>query len=468
MSIINHLYKKIINKSIKDTLAKEVDLINVDNYVDFINTLDNFVSNLVRNTIKKSFESIDQEYKHSKRRKELYYTKGLYPRTIMTLFGEITFEREYYVPKDSNEDGFFYVDKVFNLPKRDYYDPMIKALIIERSAEYSYTQSGKLVGDMVGKRFKSLSESLLSRISRQTVYNVIKSADMDYIIVEDNEDVETLYIQLDEKWVFTQGNDHKKKEIKAAVIYTDIKKEYNDRNQLVNRHVIATDKGADALRNMMLDYINNTYDVNKLRAVVSSGDGASWIKSSVSHFKFHPLVETIHVLDRFHMNQAINHITKDDDIKFYLRDYIKYDNKKSFKELCNALLKEFPERNTVITDNLNYIISNWPKIQNQSHPLFKGCSMEGHISHCLAALFTSRPKAHSLHMISKRLRIRELLVNNEDIKDIYLSNHVNPTPEIDYVELNHDYPNSIQDTIGYKVTEKYKWYKQVTNSTIFS
>jgi hypothetical protein len=51
------------------------------------------------------------------------------------------------------------------------------------------------------------------------------------------------------------------------------------------------------------------------------------------------------------------------------------------------------------------------------------------------------------------LSVIVMLVNNQDIRDIYLSNYVNPTPEIDYVELNNDYPNSIEDTIGYKVTE---------------
>jgi len=468
MSIINHFYRKIINNSIKNALSKEIDLLEVGNYVDFINTLDDFMSNVIRSAIRNSFESIDNEYKHSKRRKELYYTKGLYPRTIMTLFGEVTFHREYYVPKDRNTDGFFYVDHLFNLPKRDYYDPMIKALIIERSAEYSYIQSGKLIGDVIGKRFKTLSEERLSQISRQTVYNVIKHADMDCILTEDKEDVETLYIQLDEKWVSTQKNDHQMKEIKAAVIYTDVKKVYKDRKKLVDRHVITSDKGAFDIRQKLLDYVIQTYNVASLKHIILSGDGASWIKGSVFDLKIQHSIKTQFILDRFHMNQAINHISKDHEIKKYLRDYLSCYHATNFRKLCNTLILENQHREDIIAKNRDYIVSNWTFIKHQNDPLFKGCSMEGHISHILAALFTSRPKAHSLHMITKRLRIRELLVNNQDIKEIYLSNHINPTPEIDYVELNHDYPNSIQDTIGYKVTEKYKWYKQVTNSTIFS
>jgi hypothetical protein len=462
------MYSKIIKKSIENSFNSNIKLKSIGNYLDFINYLDGFLLEIVKKSIKDTFESVDYEYKQLKRRKELYYTKGLYTRTIMTLFGEVTFEREYYVPKDRNTDGFFYVDKLFDLPKRDYYDPMIKALIVEKSSEYSYIQSGKLVGDMIGSKFKSLSESALSKISRQTVYNVIKYSDMDFIFTEDKEDVETLYIQLDEKWVYTQGNNHQMKEIKAAVIYTDIKKEYKDRNKLVDRHIITSDVSAFDIRLKILNYVTETYKTENIKNIIVSGDGASWIKKSTGLFKFEKETSPIFVLDRFHMHQAINHISKDDTVKYYLRHYIKSGMRKSFKDLCDVLITENPHRTEIISKNKDYIVSNWFVIKNQSNPLFKGCSMEGHISHVLAALFTSRPKAHSLHMITKRLRIRELLVNNHDLKGIYLSNHVSPVPAIDYVELNHDYPKSIQDIIGYKVTEKYKWYKRLINSTIFS
>lgn len=464
------MYSKIIKKSIENSLKAEIRLSSINNYLDFINYLDGFLLKIVKKSIISSFESIDYIFKHSIRRKELFYTKGLYPRTIMTLFGEITFEREYYVPKDRNTDGFFYVDQLFNLPKRDYYDPMIKAYIIELSGKYSYIQSGEIIGDKIGSKFKTLAELSLSKISRQTVYNVIKHCDLDHLFIDTKANVDTLYIQFDEKWVYTQNNNNNNqmKEIKAAVIYTDIKEEYNGRNKLVDRHVITSDVSAFDIRKKVLDYINDTYNVDKIKTVITSGDGASWIKHSIDRFKFTKETSVVFVLDRFHMYQAINHISKDDEIKYYLRHYIKNGMRKSFKETCNALIFEYPHRIDIISKNRDYIVSNWFVIKNQSHPLFKGCSMEGHISHVLAALFTSRPKAHSLHMITKRLRIRELYANKLDTKQIYLSNHVNPIPEIDYVELNHRYPTTVLDVIGHKVTSRYKMFKNIINYSILS
>ncbi len=386
----------------------------------------------------------------------------------MTLFGEITFEREYYVPKDRNIDGFFYVDKLFNLPKRDYYDPMIKALIIEKSAQYSYIQAGEIVGDMIGSKFKSMTDFLYSKISRQTVYNVIRHADMNYIHEETKANVDTIYIQFDEKYVYTQGTNKLKKEIKAAVIYTGIKKEYKNRNMLVDRHVITSLGYSTDIKHKCLDYIFKTYDTNKIKTVMISGDGAQWIKKSTSDFYFHENITVHFVLDRFHMNQAVNHITKDDEIKKYLRDYIHNNKRKFFKELCDALIMEYPLRSEIIENNKNYIINHWVPIQKQKHKLFLGCSMEGHISHVLAAPFSSRPKAHSLHMLAKRLSIREIYINKLDTKYVYLNNHVSPTPDAVLDDWNTNYPKSIFDTIGHKVTERYKMFKNIINSTIFS
>ena len=468
MSIINYKYGKIIKNCIKNAFNKDIELSNINNHLDFFNYLDGFLLEIVKKSIIDSFEFIDLEYKNSQLRKQLYYTKGLYPRTIMTLFGEITFYREYYVPKGCNTDGFFYVDQLFNLPKRDYYDPMIKALIIEKSSQFSYIQSGEVVGDMIGSKFKSMSDSQYSKISRQTVYNVIKNADMDYVIDDVKANIDTIYIQFDEKYVYTQGTNKLKKEIKAAVIYTGIKEEYKDRNKLVNRHVVTSLGYSTDIKHKCLDYIFKTYDTNEISTVMISGDGAQWIKKSTSDFYFHENITVHFVLDRFHMNQAVNHITKDEDIKFYLRDYIYNNKRKFFKELCDVLINEYPQRSEIIENNKNYIINHWVPIQKQKHKLFLGCSMEGHISHVLAAPFSSRPKAHSLHMLAKRLSIREIYVNKLDVKEIYLNNHVAPTPDSSIDDWNNNYPKSIFDTIGHQVNEKYKMFKNIINSTIFS
>jgi hypothetical protein len=466
MSIINQKYLKIIKKSIKSAFRDALSLKSVDDYLDFIQGIDDLLLRIATQSIASAFEAIDRRFKDSKRRKQLYYTKGRYRRTIMTLFGEVSFEREYYVPKGSDTGGFFYVDRLFSLPKHDYYDPMIKAYIIEYSASQSYGQTGEIVGDKIGERFKSLADKRFSSISRQTVYNVVKQAEMDTHTQAHKDDVKTLYVQLDEKWVHTQNNDHRMKEIKAAVIYTDIEETYKGRKRLVGRHVLTSDKSASDLRRKLLDYINHTYDVDKLRHIILSGDGANWINMSAIDLTIQSSIKTIVVLDRFHMYQAINHISKDPSIKHRLREYLKSPKTKLFRELCHILIRNQPHRESIIAQKRDYLLSNWRFIKHQSHPLFKGCSMEGHISHVLASLFTSRPKAHGLPMITKRLKIRQHHVNRLDLKEIYLSNHVRPVFKMDHVEPYRTYPRNLFDVIGHKMTGRYNMFKSIAHPRV--
>jgi hypothetical protein len=91
--------------------------------------------------------------------------------------------------------------------------------------------------------------------------------------------------------------------------------------------------------------------------------------------------------------------------------------------------------------------------------------MEGHISHVLAALFTSRPKAHSRSTLTKRIRIRELFVNGVDIKASFLSNQMDPVPFIDHLELLQPSPKGLFDIIGHRTTQRYKAYKNMAHPT---
>lgn len=73
------MYSKIIKKSLENSFKSNIQLESISNYLEFVNYLDDFLLTIIKKTIKDSFESIDIEYKQSKRRKELYYTKGIYP-----------------------------------------------------------------------------------------------------------------------------------------------------------------------------------------------------------------------------------------------------------------------------------------------------------------------------------------------------------------------------------------------------
>ena len=52
--------------------------------------------------------------------------------------------------------------------------------------------------------------------------------------------------------------------------------------------------------------------------------------------------------------------------------------------------------------------------------------MESHISHIIADLFTSRPKAYSKNGLRRLLKLRLLKINKVDIKQLYLNQLITP------------------------------------------
>lgn len=409
--------QEILNDSMTRILAS-------GNYYDLTTNLDRALKESARKILPTVFERMDAQFKASERRKALYYTKGKRERTLMTPFGEIRFKREYYVPKSgTHEEGFFYVDQTLKLPRRDYYDPLIKARLIEESAKGSYKKAGETVGASIGPWLKSRKARKRSAIARQTVRNILLNTDIEEPEDPRTFDATTLHIQMDEKHVHTQREGGRSQEIKGAVVHTGPVPVSKKRNALKDRTVLTTTGTTFSLKTKLMDYISKHFNERTLKQIVVSGDGASWIKLASRDLRFADAIETSFTLDRFHLSQAIQHITKHPGTQSTLRDLIKGNFKRSFREATDYLIRITPERQDTITAKRDYILNHWHAIQNQKHPRFKGCSMEGHISHVYASLFTSRPKAYSKRMIDKLSELRTMDVNDVDIAQSYLEQY---------------------------------------------
>ena len=75
-------------------------------YTSFMLNLQNLFFNEIKNIIISFIEAIDKIYrKSSERKKKLYINIKNDPRTIYTIFGQITFTRTYY--KYKNEDKYY-------------------------------------------------------------------------------------------------------------------------------------------------------------------------------------------------------------------------------------------------------------------------------------------------------------------------------------------------------------------------
>ena len=426
MSSIPHLYVKTLEKILKDVINDSFNISNFNSYLEMMENLQGSVAACVRKAIIFYFEKLDLDYCMSKERKSKYYYSGTYQRTLVTVFGEIQFQRKYYYPKDGcSDDGFYYVDELLELPKYDCYDMIIKSMLLEEKASNTYSEAARIVSQKISE----YSGQTIT-ISRQLVYQIFSNAnlDIDYITNDIQYTNDTLYILLDEKYIHTKDyypNDTLSDQmVKHAILYTGKELEYKGRYRLKNKVIFSSTKSTLSFVEDIQKYVDLHYP--NIKNVVVAGDGASWILSFYQDFNLSYNASKFFVLDGFHTGQAICRISRDEKERILLRDLLNNNDKKGFIAICNNLMENYPERIKTITTNAEYIIKRWAYIQNSKNPLFIGCPMESHISHDLAKVFSRDPKAYSIKTIPKHIQLRDLKLNGVSIKEIYLysKNHI--------------------------------------------
>lgn len=132
-------------------------------------------------------------------------------------------------------------------------------------------------------------------------------------------------------------------------------------------------------------------------------------------------------MDGFHFSQALNNLTtkKNMDVLDALNDYVKNNDKDNFIRLCNEFIDLNIDRKETIENKRDYILNNWKERQLYQNNSYMKCSMESHISHIFADLFTSRPKSYSKSGLKKLLQLRLLKVNGNNIKQLYFNQLLN-------------------------------------------
>lgn len=137
-----------------------------NNYISFMTDLDSFNYSLITNIIKAYFEYIDEQFFHAAYRKQFCESNGFYKRTILTLFGEITFKRRYYFDKTCN-DRFYFTDLFLGIPKSKYFDPFVCSEICNESASNSYSKAGIIIASKIGNRINN--NLFISRASSRNI-----------------------------------------------------------------------------------------------------------------------------------------------------------------------------------------------------------------------------------------------------------------------------------------------------------
>ena len=422
MKIILHNYENLINNLIKKNLSKRIELalshsndFSINNYINLLSSLEQELNKLIKDAFIMFIKELDNNYKHSLERKRKYHVKSYSPRTILTIFGEITFFRTFYKSK-LNSKCFCYVDRFLGLQKYDYFDPYIKAEVLVFVSDNNYSKTAKHINSLIGNRISLNNKT--SFMSRQSVRNIILSSKWANPKYQKLKDVNELYIIADEKWIPTQNNGGKKVMQKSIVIFDDFIIE-GKRKYL--KHKMTFSGRNDDFIYEAIEYIEYAYNLSNIKTFYIMEDGAKWIDNLKNHFNINKNIEIITGLDHFHFKEYLWRIYPAKDVYQALLEMIISNDKNDFVRLTDEIIDSNIDRKEKIEQYRKYILSHWDSIIN----LYKyslSCPMESQISHTFAAYFTSRPKGYNKEMINKLIELRLLYKNGFNIKELYLNN----------------------------------------------
>ncbi len=160
---------------------------------------------------------------------------------------------------------------------------------------------------------------------------------------------------------------------------------------------------------MIYDYVDKRYDINKIKYLFVSGDGARGIKDFVGVFP-----NAIYVFDKFHYRRDLKYLFKDDTFTLNLADnYLRNNRKDDFKKLVEIQINLYPKSKQYMIEKQNLLINNIPGIKNQQNAKYKcPCAMEGHVSNKYARYITSSPFAFSPKGLENKLKLLVMQANH--------------------------------------------------------
>ena len=447
LNVTKNMIFSEINSQLKDIVTNFLNNLiycfDENKYIKAVLQFEKDVYNLLNKSIKYIVEKLDNEFKKSiERLKKWNINKSNIPRTITTIYGDITFNRTYYETKDKKE-RFFYIDELLGLENYKRYDQIIRGYAIDKAIKTNANKVSSCSLDINTPILTQINNSIKNKIPRQTIYRWIKDWKFlkpKYNVIEVPN--KKLFVMADEKWIHEQIHEEQTEEeknrhhyimSKCFVVFTGIKQK-GKRKELIGKHVFITDSKTPWVE--FINEISEIYDFEQIEEINFLSDAGSWLLAGTNELRLFPKnIVTVNTCE-FHVKQKINRSTTDQELRKKLYDLVYNDNKKEFIEEMDKLIESKNEkRKETITQYKDYIIKHWKTILNMKTCECKS-SMESHISHCLADQFGSRPKGYSRKTISKYLKLHEYFLNGINIYDLYLKTYNNAEYNYNEKELS--------------------------------
>ena len=423
-SIIQKIYEKN-NKILKEGLK---NVLNGADVSSLTSAIKDFTDILGKELFSEIVTQIENLVFDDAKRKNQYESVRFAEKSLITKNGKTKFERRYYKDNETGEN-ICLTDKILGLEKGERIDKKVKAEVIRKANDQSYSKSGKLVVPEM-------------EISATTVMRNVRKNDWKMNIEERKEEekikAKNIFIQVDEDHV-KQRNKKGCTISKIITIYTKkrtltkpdrISEVKQVRKELVDKFTFSgLYKDTQEMWEDVAYYIDCTYKKEEIETAFVMGDGASYIKAGTEWIE-----KSVFVLDTFHLEKYINNLNFDEYLKKKLQEAIDQFDPISTENIMNEAIKKIEqeieedkqlERNTKrlenrlkkIKDTKTYLMNQWEGIE--AHDKYKdkltGCCQEGQVHHTLSERLSTDAKVWSENGIDEMSQLRAFTQNGGDI-----------------------------------------------------
>lgn len=406
---------------------------NPTDIASYVKNVTDQLTKLGQEIIKETLEEFDTIIKESAERKEKWYVERTVEKSLVTSLCTVSFNKTLYKDKKTGE-YIYLLDKVMEMAPHTRITTDGIERILTEAVQTSYRRGGDNV---------SIDETSVSKETTKKILHNLKFPETEY--TKEKKEVEYLYIDADEDHVSLQFRDEKgdihisdngyKNNgfiTKLVYVYEGIEKEAPEskRHRLKNPYYFSGssyDESNEELWDRVFEYIENTYDVSKIKKIFLNADGGSWIKAGNSR-----IAGITYVLDEFHMSKYLvkmtSHLEKlysKDDVKGFrkiLKAMIKENTREEFQNAIDYL-QEFTDgenEKKKIADAGDYFLYNWAAAKRRyaDREHVKGCSAEGHVSHVLSSRMSSRPMGWSKLGATQMAKLRAYYLNGGDMLEL--------------------------------------------------
>jgi len=411
MEVIHHTLSSFLQTA--EMIVDEIE--HGVNYPSFQLKLQDILNELGRNVCREVLEAADRYVREHKEEREGWVVVRRDTKKVLSPFGEVSYERTYYRHKETGEYRYL-ADEMAGYGPHTRVDIALKANLVDAASELSYRKSGR----------EPEKQAKGTQVSGQTVLNAIRIMDPQVEIEPPKKKRKTriIYIEADEDHVASQ--DGRMRAVPLVYVHEG-KRNLGSRNKLKNvRYFTGVYRDLEELWYEVLDYLEQTYELEEVEYIYISGDAASWIRAGTEI-----IPNSIFVLDRYHLAKYIvAAVGKNNELSRALWKAIDAADLDQAKAVLKEAYRkaETQQRKKAIRTTQRYIVGNWDGIEvYKTHKDIIGCSAEGHVSHVLSARLSSRPMGWSRHGMDQMARIRVLKANGYDVRYEYLKQHSRPT-----------------------------------------